>query len=126
MGANGPAGAPARCPRRAERAPSAMLPVVVAVTALVLARAEHVAAQSAPTSGWRAAGEVVAVENDYVRIAYLMLEASAPAADPRRPLPRLVYVRVRPAPGVLAVSLEAPPDARPFGDDGQIPRAVDI
>jgi hypothetical protein len=71
--------------------------------------------------------EVLAFENDYVRVQHVALEY--PAADRRvaEARPPVLYVRVTPAPGVLNTQLLMPPrGAAPWWRPGVVPRAVHI
>jgi hypothetical protein len=82
-----------------------------------------VAALGAPAAGggqgladWlaasRAAGVVPAFENQYVRVHYALLEFPQPPALPATP-PVVLFVRVRPGPGIVHTgTLLAPPGAR--------------
>jgi hypothetical protein len=71
------------------------------------------------------AGEVLAFENDYVRVRYAVLEY--PAAEPRvaQSRPVVLFVRVIPESGsAITQLLDAPRGARPSGQTGSVGRGV--
>jgi hypothetical protein len=73
------------------------------------------------------AGEVLAFENDYVRVRYAVLEY--PAAEPRvaESRPVVLFVRVMPESGSATTQLlDAPRGARPSRQTGSVGRGVII
>ena len=75
----------------------------------------------------KTAGEVLAFENDWVRVRYAALEypAAEPAAEALRP--SVLFVRVVPESGSgIMQLLDLPPRARPSRGTGTVPRGVII
>ena len=87
------------------------------------------AAQDLPNllASARSAGEVLAFENDYVRIGLVALEYPAAERRVAAARPVVLYIRLTPSPGVLNTKLLEPPrGAAPPWRPGVMPRAVHI
>ena len=73
------------------------------------------------------AGEVIAIDNEYVQVGHVVLEYPAAERRVAEARPVVLYIRVTPGPGVLNTRLLAPPrGAAPLWRPGVVPRAVHI
>ena len=73
------------------------------------------------------AGEVLAFENEYVRIGLVALEYPAAERRVAEARPVVLYIRLTPSPGVLNTRLLEPPrGAAPSWRPGVVPRAVHV
>ena len=87
------------------------------------------AAQNLPDllASAKSAGEVLAFENDYVRIDHVVLQYPAAERRVAEARPVVLYISVTPGPGVLNTTLLEPPrGAVPPWRPGVVPRAVHI
>ena len=75
----------------------------------------------------RPAEEVLAFENDFVRVGLVALEYPAAERRVAEARPVVLYIRLTPSPGVLNTKLLEPPrGAAPSWRPGVVPRAVHI
>jgi hypothetical protein len=75
----------------------------------------------------KAAGEVLAFENEYVRVRYALLEVPASVRSSDTPLPAVLYIRVTPASGAGHTHvLEALRERRPARQPATTSRGVII
>ena len=75
----------------------------------------------------KVAEEVLAFENDYVRVGHVALEYPSAERRVTEARPPVLYISVTPGPGVLNRHLLAPPrGAAPSWQPGDVPRAVHI